>query len=290
LTIPFESVEALSDALLATGALAVDVADAYAGTPQERALFESASAGFPGWELAQVSALFIASTDVEASIARALNAAGLDPAQSFDVSHIEDRDWIRATQNQFGPVQISQRLWVVPTWCMPPDPKAINLFIDPGLAFGTGTHPTTQLCLAWLDIHLRGGEAVLDYGCGSGILAIAAVKLGATSTCGVDIDPAALMVARHNAKQNRTNIMFETTERPITGLFDIVLANILSGPLQLLAPLLARATRGGGHIVLSGILESQEDEVADVYRRWFNMSNVQHEAGWALLHGTRYQN
>lgn len=284
------SVEALSEALLEVGAVSVDVTDAHAGTPHERALF--AEPGEPGavpWELSKVSALFDHHDDVAANVAVALCAAGIDPAHSFEVERVADQDWVRATQSQFQPVRVSPRLWVVPTWGTPPDPKAINLIIDPGLAFGTGTHPTTRLCLAWLDASLRGGEAVLDYGCGSGILAIAAIKLGAARAAGVDIDATALLAARHNAMQNRVEVQFEGADQAASAVYDIVLANILANPLKLLAPLLARATRAGGWVVLSGILEHQADAVRDAYREWFDMNMTQHDEGWMLLSGSRRQ-
>ena len=282
------SVEALSEALLEAGAVSVDVTDAHAGTPHERALF--AEPGEPGavpWELSKVSALFDDHDDVATSVAVALRAAVIDPAHSFEVERVAEQDWVRATQSQFQPVRVSPRLWVVPTWGTPPDPKAINLIIDPGLAFGTGTHPTTRLCLAWLDASLRGGEAVLDYGCGSGILAIAAIKLGAARATGVDIDATALLAARHNAMQNRVEVQFEGADQAASGVYDIVLANILANPLKLLAPLLARATRAGGRVVLSGILEHQADAVRDAYREWFDMNMTQHDEDWMLLSGSR---
>jgi ribosomal protein L11 methyltransferase len=196
---------------------------------------------------------------------------------------------VRATQSQFKPVRVSRRLWVVPTWHTPPDPAAINLTIDPGLAFGTGTHPTTRLCLAWLDANLRGGESVLDYGCGSGILAIAALKLGAARAYGVDIDPAALLAARHNAMQNQVAAQFEAADRAAPEPVNIVLANILANPLKLLAPLLARATRAGGHLLLSGVLEPQAAEVGVVYQAWFDLDGEQHDEGWVLLHGIKHR-
>jgi ribosomal protein L11 methyltransferase len=289
LTVNAECIEKLSDALFATGAQSVDVTDAHAGTQRERALFyESGETGPFAWKIAKVNALFAESIDVAANVAAALGAANLDPAQNFEVSRIEDQNWVRATQSQFKPVQISRRLWVVPTWHVPPDPSAINLIIDPGLAFGTGTHPTTRLCLAWLDANLRGGETVLDYGCGSGILAIAALRLGASSARGVDIDPGALSVARHNAMQNQVTVGFETTACAVTEPVDIVLANILANPLKLLAPLLAHAAHSGGCIVLSGILEHDAAEVRDVYREWFDMDSELSDEGWVLLHGIRH--
>ncbi len=288
LTVDAGSVEALSDALLEAGAVAVEVADAHAGTPHERALFaEPGEPGASAWERSRVCALFDENEDITVRVAAALRTAGLDPACGFDVERIAERDWVRATQGQFQPVRVAPRLWVVPTWHVPPDPRAINLVIDPGLAFGTGTHPTTRLCLGWLDANLRGGEAVLDYGCGSGILAIAALKLGAARAAGVDIDPAALLAARHNAMQNQVVAQFETPDRAPSEAADIVLANILANPLTLLAPLLARAARRGGQIVLSGILEHQAEAVGNAYREWFDMNTMQHAEGWVLLSGTR---
>ena len=289
LTVDAGGVEALSDALLEAGAVAVEVTDAHAGTPHEHAFY--AEPGEPGalvWDLSRVSALFDEHDDIAASVAAALRVAGIDPARSFDVERVADEDWVRTTQSEFQPVQVSPRLWVVPTWHTPLDPTAINLIIDPGLAFGSGTHPTTRLCLDWLDANLRGGETVLDYGCGSGILAIAAIKLGAARATGVDIDAAALLAARHNAMQNQVTVRFEPPDHPLPAAADIVLANILANPLKLLAPLLARATRDGGRIVLSGILEHQSDEVRSAYCEWFDMNMAQHDAGWVLLSGTKH--
>ena len=288
LTVDAGGVESLSDALLEAGAISVEVTDAHAGTARERAWYAGPGEPAPEpWERSRVSALFDAHADVAASVAAALRAAGLDPACAYDVEPVADQDWVRATQSQFQPVRVSPRLWVVPTWHTPPDPGAISLIIDPGLAFGTGTHPTTRLCLAWLDANLRGGESVLDYGCGSGILAIAAVKLGAARAAGVDVDPAALLAARHNAMQNRVEVQFENAGQPASAVHDIVLANILANPLKLLAPLLARATRGGGRIVLAGILDHQAEAVRDAYREWFSMDTTQRDEGWVLLSGVR---
>ena len=280
--------EMLSDALLAGGAISVDTTDAHAGTPFERAVFaEPGTHCEAGWERLKVVALFDEHADVAAHVAAALDAAGCDPSQSYALEQIADQDWVRATQSQFQPVRVSPRLWVVPTWHAAPDPAAINLVIDPGLAFGTGTHPSTRLCLAWLDTQLHGGESVLDYGCGSGILAIAAVKLGAARAIGVDIDPAALLAARHNAMQNEVTARFVAPDHPLAETADVVLANILAHPLKLLAPLLARATCEGGRVVLSGILEGQAEEVRRAYAQWFDMSTTRHDEGWVLLAGVR---
>ena len=288
LTISAARVEAFSDALLEAGAISVDVTDAHAGTPAERPVFGEPGESNPGeWELSTVSALFAEQADVAAKVAAALQCAGLDPAQAPDFQRIADQDWVRATQNQFQPVHVSQRLWVVPTWHEPPVPAAINLLIDPGLAFGTGTHPTTRMCLAWLDANLRAGESVLDYGCGSGILAIAAMKLGAGRASGVDIDPAAMLAARHNAMQNEVMVEFIAAAGAAPQPADIVLANILANPLIVLAPLLAQATRPGGRLVLSGVLDHQASAVEDAYRPWFDMHPAGQDGGWALLSGSK---
>jgi len=286
-TVDAAGVEALSDVLLECGAISVDVTDAAAGTADEHALFgEPGEPAVGEWAASRVSALFKEGQNI-ASVIAALHAAGLDSAVVVDVKQVADQDWVRATQNQFQPVRVSSRLWVVPTWHAAPDPAAINLVIDPGLAFGTGTHATTRLCMKWLDTNLRGGESVLDYGCGSGILGIAALKLGAARATGVDIDPLALLAARHNAMQNQVHMAFVAAERDAPEPADIVLANILANPLTLLAPLLARLTRRGGHILLSGVLEHQAREVEDAYRAAFDLAPLEHDDGWVLISGSK---
>jgi len=286
-TVDAAGVEALSDVLLECGAISVDVTDAAAGTADEHALFgEPGEPAVGEWAASRVSALFEEGQNI-ASVIAALHAAGLDSAVVVDVKQVADQDWVRATQNQFQPVRVSSRLWVVPTWHAAPDPAAINLVIDPGLAFGTGTHATTRLCMKWLDTNLRGGESVLDYGCGSGILGIAALKLGAARATGVDIDPLALLAARHNAMQNQVHMAFVAAERDAPEPADIVLANILANPLTLLAPLLARLTRRGGHILLSGVLEHQAREVEDAYRAAFDLAPLEHDDGWVLISGSK---
>ena len=286
-TVDAAGVEAMSDVLLECGAIAVDVTDAAAGTADEHALFgEPGEPAVGEWAASRVSALFKEGQNI-ASVIAALHAAGLDSAVVVDVKQVADQDWVRATQNQFQPVRVSSRLWVVPTWHAAPDPAAINLVIDPGLAFGTGTHATTRLCMKWLDTNLRGGESVLDYGCGSGILGIAALKLGAARATGVDIDPLALLAARDNAMQNQVHMAFVAAEGDAPEPADIVLANILANPLTLLAPLLARLTRRGGHILLSGVLEHQAREVEDAYRAAFDLAPLEHDDGWVLISGSK---
>ena len=195
---------------------------------------------------------------------------------------------MRLTQSQFEPIPISSRLWIVPTWHTPVDPNAINIVLDPGLAFGTGSHPTTRLCLRWLDENLKSGESVLDYGCGSGILAIAALKLGAAHAVGVDVDSQAIQASRDNALVNRVeNALFNLPDSVPQSSYDLVVANILTNPLRLLAPLLANATRQGGRIVLSGILEEQAQDVIKIYNQWFDIKAPIFEDGWTCLSGRK---
>lgn len=289
--------EVLSDAMLELGALSTDIHDAAAGTEREQFLFDEA--GEPSgeiWSASELTALFDADADIISIVNAAAQVARLSSPLTYRLTDVKDQDWVRITQSQFGPIQISPRLWIVPSWHQIPDPAAVNLILDPGLAFGTGSHPSTKLCLTWLDENLRGGEYVLDYGCGSGILAIAASKLGASHVVGMDIDPQAVAASRENAIINRcdeTKAEFFTVDlaRQIKpereGRADMVVANILANPLIMLAPILMRATREGGRIALSGILIEQAEEVKQVYRQWFKMRIAGEQEGWALLTGTK---
>lgn len=281
--------ERLADALLEAGALSTGIEDAQAGTAAEQPLF-----GEPGlentaplWQDSLVTALFAPAVDVAAVLAAATQAAGLAAPPPWEVESLAEQDWVRLTQSQFEPIPISPRLWVVPSWHGAPDPTAINLVLDPGLAFGTGSHPTTRLCLQWLDAELAPGESVLDYGCGSGILAIAAKKLGAGEVAGVDIDPQAVAAARENAARNGVAITFALPGQLPAAQYDVVLANILANPLRVLAPALAAAVRPGGRIVLSGLLAEQAAEMSALYAQWFDMASPVCEEGWARLAGVR---
>ncbi len=278
----------LSDALLAHGALSVNVEDADAGTAQETPQFgEPGAAAAPAWPQCLVNALCEADANPAELIASACAQIGLAPLTDYVVEAVQERDWVRVSQSQFEPIRISNRLWIVPSWAEAPDPAAVNLVLDPGLAFGTGSHPSTRLCLQWLEATIRGDERVLDYGCGSGILAIAALRLGAADALGVDVDPLALAAARDNAARNGVSARFVDTETALDLEADLVVANILANPLKLLAPLLARHTRRGGRLALSGILESQAEEVMAVYLSWFAMRIAERSEGWALLEGRR---
>ena len=283
-----ESVEILSDALMEVGALAVDVQDAAAGTAEERPIFaEPGEAPASGWNSNRVGALFAIDADLYTLVPEALAAAGLAATEAFRIERVEDADWVRLTQSQFNPIPITPRLWIVPSWHTPPDPSAINIALDPGVAFGTGAHPTTRLCLRWLTETVTPGTDVLDYGCGSGILAIAAMKLGAARACGIDIDPQAVQAAQQNAQQNGVEITWATAEQDVAGPAQIVVANILANPLTVLAPLLARLTRAGGQIALSGILVEQADTVLEAYAPDFIMTRAATDEGWVLLTGRR---
>ena len=280
--------EPLSDALMEAGALSVDVSDADAGTATERPIFdEPGGAPAPGWARARVSALFTIEAEVPRALAQAFDAAGVPPSSAYEIGRVEDDDWVRRTQAQFTPQEVAPGLWIVPSWHALPDPGATNVVLDPGLAFGTGTHPTTRLVLDFLERTVLGGERVLDYGCGSGILAIAAAKLGAAQVDGVDVDPQALETACANAGRNGIALRATLPEALPAGSYDIVVSNILAQPLIVLAPLLAARTRPGGRIALAGILQAQAAELAAAYAPWFDTGTYGVQDDWALLAGVR---
>lgn len=282
-----QDAEMLSNTLLQLGALSVDIADARADADDEQAIFDAACGlATEAWRANRVSGLFPPEVDVASIVKTASSVLHLSAAR-FTVTNVPEQDWVRLVQTQFAPIQISSRLWIVPSWHTPPDPGATNIVLDPGLAFGTGSHPTMRLCLRWLDEHIKGGETVLDYGCGSGILAIAALKLGAGRAFGVDSDPQALLAAQANAEQNRVQAVFYAPQSVPQFQADVVLANILANPLKVLAPLLADATREGGLLVLSGILANQAPDVRQAYRDWFALHETCEEQGWVRLCGTK---
>ncbi len=280
--------DSLSEALLQLGALSVDLHDADADTPQEQAIF-----GEPGepaaqlWPHNRITALFAEDATIDAIMLQATHAIGLDQPPAYSIATLADNDWVRLTQAQFNPIRISPRLWIVPTWHTPSDPTAINIILDPGLAFGSGSHPTTRLCLRWLDANIKGGESVLDYGCGSGILAIAACMLGAASATGVDVEAQAVQASRDNAVANQVEAKFYLADAAPKQAVDIVVANILTNPLKLLAPLLAGAIWPGGRIVLSGILGVQAGDVMAIYGQWFDLEPPVTEEGWVCLSGVK---
>jgi ribosomal protein L11 methyltransferase len=286
-----EDADAWSDALLASGAFAVDACDPRAGTSAETPIYAE-----PGerrdalWPITQLTALFGAGNDVNAALRRA--AANVErPPPPHEAFPVPERDWVQATRMQFEPIRIAEGFWVVPSWCAPPDPSSLNLSLDPGLAFGTGSHPTTRLCLMWLHAHLTASVgrqlSLLDYGCGSGILSIAALKLGAQRVVGTDIDPQALSASVENARLNAVEASFIAPDALGNEMFDIVVANILTSVLLAFASQLASRVRAGGRIALCGILAPQADAVIDAYRNWFDISTWQSVEGWSLLEGVR---
>ncbi|WP_257249177.1 50S ribosomal protein L11 methyltransferase [Burkholderia cepacia] len=284
-----EHAEALSDALLELGALSVSVEDADADTPDEQPLF-----GEPGlvpdrtaWQHSRVVALLAAEHEPAVLLAAAANEIGIAETPTFVVREVEEQDWVRLTQSQFEPIPIGERIWVVPSWHDAPDPDALVLELDPGLAFGTGSHPTTRLCMEWLEQSVKPGQSVLDYGCGSGILAILAKKCGANPVIGIDIDPQAVESARQNSERNHAEVTYGLPDACPDGEFDIVVANILSNPLKLMASMLASKVKPGGRIALSGVLARQADEVATVYARYVDISVWREHEGWVCLAGTR---
>jgi ribosomal protein L11 methyltransferase len=260
--------EALSDALLEVGAHSVSFEDIEA----------------PHWRL---NALVDVHSDAGAMVAEAGAIARLSGTPRFRAARIDDEDWVRRSQAQFEPVTIGERLWVGPSWHEPPAGVHIAVRLDPGLAFGTGSHPSTRLVLSFLVRHVRGGERVLDYGCGSGILAIAAAKLGAGNVDAVDVDAEAVQTTIDNARANQVTLRAAVAEALEPALYDLVVSNILAQPLILLAPLLAARTLQGGWLVLSGILEEQAAEVAAAYAPFFESRIAQREGGWALIEGRR---
>ncbi|WP_297910077.1 50S ribosomal protein L11 methyltransferase [Thiomonas sp.] len=279
----------LSDALLELGALSVDVEDRLAGSEQERALFGEPGMEQPraAWSDNLVRALFADESGADAALLGLLADGVLPDLQGVRQREVAEQDWVRLTQSQFQPVCVDERLWIVPSWHETPAGASMVLRLDPGLAFGTGTHPTTQLCLRWL---LRQGSLrerqVLDYGCGSGILALGAALLGVEAVDAVDIDPDAVQATRLNAEANglRLRHVCHVDELPAQR-YDVVVANILASPLRLLAPVLAARARPGGQLVLSGILERQAEELIEVYAPHASLSVWAELDGWVCLAG-----
>ena len=281
---PEDRVDVLSDALDALDALSVSVEDADAQTPAEQALFGEPGMPPPkeGWQRSRIVALF-------AQEAVAKEAAVLLGAQDFfedcqllGIQTVEDQDWVRLTQSQFAPVDVTADFWIVPTWHEPPEQARHIIRLDPGLAFGTGTHPTTRMCLRWIAQHNVQGQRVLDYGCGSGILAIGAAKYGATEIDAVDIDEAAVTSTGLNAQANGVQLQAGLPDKA-QGQYQTVLANILATPLKVLAPLLCSYVSPGGHLVLAGILERQAEELKVAYAPWAALEVTDSQEGWILM-------
>ena len=284
LLVPESGVEAVSDALDALDALSVSVEDADAQTDHEQALFGEPDMPPPkaGWNRSRVVSLF-------ATEAQATDAAELLKAQDFfancavvAIQNVPEQDWVRLTQSQFAPVEITPEFWIVPTWHEPPSQAVQVIRLDPGLAFGTGTHPTTRMCLKWTAHQKSDLGRVLDYGCGSGILAIGAAKFGAVDIDAVDIDEAAVQSTLANADANYVQLNAGLPDKAI-GLYQTVLANILATPLKVLAPLLCGHVAKGGSLVLAGILARQADELKAAYAPWCALEVTDTEDGWILM-------
>lgn len=285
-----EQAEWLEELLLAEGASAITLQDAH-----DEPVFEPDRGTTPLWRETVLTGLYDDLSDVEAMIERVQRAWAQqlpdEPTPQIEYELLADRDWEREWMDGFEPLRMGERLWIVPSWHAAPDPQAVNLLLDPGLAFGTGTHPTTALCLGWLDAQHLDQRQILDYGCGSGILAIAALKLGADTAVGVDIDPQALQASRDNAERNgidESRLILDYPERLGQGRFDVVVANILAGPLIELATAIAGRVAPGGRLALSGILAAQAESVLDAYRdQDMVMDEPQEKEGWMLLTGYR---
>jgi ribosomal protein L11 methyltransferase len=284
---PQDQVEQISDALMALDALSVSVEDADAHTDQEQALFGEPGMPPPaaGWLRSQVVALFH-------DQASAQDAGGLLLLQDFfvdcnllGVHEVAEQDWVRLTQSQFEPVPITETFWVVPSWHEAPAQAQWVLRLDPGLAFGTGTHPTTRMCLRWIATHPPQDQRVLDYGCGSGILAIGAAMMGASHVDAVDIDPDAVTATQANALANHVKLNTGLPDRA-QGTYPLVVANILAAPLKVLAPLLCAHVQAGGQLLLAGILERQVQEIQTAYQPWLSLQVADSQDGWVLMHGS----
>jgi ribosomal protein L11 methyltransferase len=284
-------IEVIEDAMLLEGAQAVTLQDG-----ADQPILEPELGTMPVWDNTVVIGLFDAEIDSEQLVANMKTLFSADPKMegqtfpSFKLELVEDKDWERAWMDNFHPMPFGDRLWVCPSWKDPEDKNAVNLMLDPGLAFGTGTHPTTAHCLRFLDKTVKGGELVIDYGCGSGILGIAALLLGSKRMLGVDNDPQALLATRQNAERNGISeesydVVFPENTHKIEA--DIMVANILAGPLMFLAENIATLTKQGGKIALSGLLSHQADEVRQAYEPWFVMDGMEQQDDWIILTGSK---
>ncbi len=283
-TTPQQSAETCSDLLLELGAHSVSYVDG-----ADQPLLEPGPGETPLWDQVDLVALFDDTLDPERLQLQLESELPAPIAATLELSVLEDRDWSRVWMDRFQPMVFGERLWIIPSWCQPVDPEGVNLLLDPGLAFGTGTHPTTALCLKWLDRHPPQDQVVIDYGCGSGILAIAAALLGAATVYAIDNDPQALLATTNNASHNGVTKIepLPPQELPATTMANLLLANILAGPLQSLAPLFAARVAPGGEILLSGILTHPIEQVAASYAPWFQLEPPQTQEEWACLSGRR---
>jgi ribosomal protein L11 methyltransferase len=281
---PEERVDVLSDALDTLDALSVSVEDADAQTPAEQALFGEPGMPPPkdGWQRSRMVALFAQESGAQEAATLLQAQDFFDGCRLLGIQAVADQDWVRLTQSQFAPVEVTSDFWIVPTWHEPPAQAKQIIRLDPGLAFGTGTHPTTRMCLRWIARNPVQGQRVLDYGCGSGILAIGAAKYGATRIDAVDIDEAAVTSTVLNAEANHVTLVAGLPDKA-QGVYQTVLANILATPLKVLAPLLCSHVEAGGSLVLAGILERQADELKAAYAPWVQLDVADSEDGWILM-------
>ncbi len=293
LSAPQSLVEPVSEALMnELDALAVSVEDADADTEAEHALFGEPGmpAPRPGWDRSTLKALFPDETQATEAVTLLLAQDWTEGLGMQSLQAVEEQDWVRLTQSQFEPVEITPSFWIVPSWHEPPAQAERVIRLDPGLAFGTGTHPTTRMCLRWIARNApalgAGWDRVLDYGCGSGILAIGAALHGARQVDAVDIDPAAVESSQHNASANGVTLNCGLPESA-QGQYPLVLANILATPLKLLAPLLCGHLAPGAHLVLAGILDRQAEELQTAYAPWVALEVLDQDDGWILMGGQR---
>lgn len=277
--------EVIGDELTETGAVSVTFQDSH-DTP----IFEPLPGETRLWGDTDVIGLYDAETDMKAVVAQLQQHPLLGENFVHKIEQIEDKDWEREWMDNFHPMRFGQRLWICPSWREIPDPDAVNVMLDPGLAFGTGTHPTTSLCLEWLDGLDLNGKTVIDFGCGSGILAIAALKLGAKEAIGIDIDPQAIQASRDNAERNGVSdrlTLYLSDKKPQTLSADVVVANILAGPLRELAPVIDALPQAGGLLGLSGVLATQAEGVADAYRDVFEIDEIAEKEEWCRITATK---
>ncbi|MCL1035558.1 50S ribosomal protein L11 methyltransferase [Shewanella submarina] len=280
-----QEAELLSDLLMELGSVSITFEDG-----QDEPIFEPKLGETPLWTDTVVIALFDANMDLQPIVEMLKNLPYMSQDFAYKIEQIEDKDWVREWMDAFHPIKFGQRLWICPSWREIPDPQAVNVILDPGLAFGTGTHPTTALCLEWLDGLELAGKEVVDFGCGSGILAVAALKLGADKVTGIDIDYQAIDASKANAERNDVAdrlSLYLPQDQPADLKTEILVANILAGPLRELAPLIADLVQPGGKLALSGLLREQAEEISECYAQWFVMDEPAHKEDWTRLTGVR---
>ncbi len=279
-----ERAEALGDRLIASGAVSITFQDAC-----DNPVFEPLPGETPLWNATYVIGLYEVTTDMKEVIMQLQSSAQPDSDFSYNLEQVDDQNWERACMDSFHPLCFGTRLWICPSWCAVPDPDAVNIMLDPGLAFGTGSHPTTALCLSWLDSLNLAGKTLIDFGCGSGILAISALKLGAVQAMGIDIDPQALEASRDNAGRNGVSerlTLYDAKNYPVVPA-DVLVMNILAGPLCDLALVVTTLVKPGGYICLSGLLASQATRVAQAYEAAFTLMPVVEKEGWCCITGRK---